>query len=75
MKIKLYGVLADLAHQNEIDIDAAAHAGGLRAAVLGKFPAFSACNFQVAVNRKKATDETRLHEHDEIVLLPPFAGG
>ncbi len=32
-------------------------------------------NFKVAVNYNLVEDNYKLNEHDEVALLPPFAGG
>jgi len=39
------------------------------------FPSLSQYTFQFAVNKEKVNDNVSLNDHDEVALLPPFAGG
>lgn len=74
MKIALYGMLADAARTNSMELDAQ-DTEHLRGAVLERFPEFSKFTFVISVNRKVVHENRALQAEDEIALLPPFAGG
>ena len=50
--------------------------GHLRAYLLGKFPKLeNLSSLAIAVNSTYAQDDIKIHDSDEIALIPPVSGG
>ena len=59
----------------EVDVGAGATAADVLAAVEARAAGASLARPAVAVNRRIVEPGTRVHERDEIALIPPVAGG
>ena len=77
MKIKIlfFGVLAEEAGAERIELETGSDLGGLKRQVEKMFPAFGRYDYRVSVNRTLVQDNISLSDGDEVALLPPFAGG
>ncbi len=74
MKVRLFGILAEKAGTDLIEVNAHSttaiiEALGAHIHDLGNY------SFSIAVDRKIVHDEVELSGHEEIAVLPPFAGG
>ncbi len=49
--------------------------GDLEKDLLARYPQLKQFNYQVALDRKLANSEAQLMPHNEVAILPPFAGG
>jgi len=74
MRVLLFGILADAAGKTEVESNAS-DIVSLRRNLMDDFPSLSQYTFQFAVNKEKVNDNVSLNDHDEVALLPPFAGG
>jgi MoaE-MoaD fusion protein len=79
VRILYFGVLKELAGSSEtsMDLDEGATVSDLVRLIEEKAPRMAAYrrSLAVSVNREYALPEKRLHEGDEIGLLPPVSGG
>ncbi len=78
MKILCFGVAREIAGANHLILDHVA--GGtvaeLRASLLLAYPAFGdLVSFAVARNEEYARDTDIIQSGDEVVIIPPVAGG
>ncbi len=73
--VKLFGLLAEAAGNSFIEIERVNDTDSLREKILSDFPALKNHSFIIAVERQIVGDNTSLKPGDEVVLLPPFAGG
>jgi molybdopterin converting factor small subunit len=73
--IKLHGILADAAGENEFSLEGPQDLNALREILTAKYHALSKYLFVIAVNNKIARDNIALREGDSIDLIPPFPGG
>ena len=76
--IILFGIAKDIVGARELPWPDAElkTVGELRRWLLASYPAFAdLASLRVAVNEEYAEDELVLHPGDEIVLIPPVAGG
>ncbi len=76
LKVKLYGVLAEIAEAEEVSIASAEQftVEELIATLQNEFPAMKLVQCQLAVNQR-IVQKQKLSASDQLVLLPPFAGG
>jgi len=77
MKIKVlfFGILAEEAGSDNLEIDYEGDMTGLKKMVEINYPSFGKYSYQVSVNRVIERDNVILKEGDEVAFLPPFAGG
>ncbi|RIY12483.1 molybdopterin converting factor subunit 1 [Hymenobacter rubripertinctus] len=78
LKIALFGIAREIVGQSTLEVAAPAgqSARGLLVALHAQYPALAGLSsLAVAVNNEYATDDTPLHERDEIALIPPVSGG
>lgn len=75
--LKYFGLIAELTGvvEERFSSDKIASVYQLKKTLLEKYPSLSTVHFVLAVNQKIATDEVVINAHDELALLPPFAGG
>ncbi|MFY0598473.1 MAG: MoaD/ThiS family protein [Cyclobacteriaceae bacterium] len=76
LKIKLFGVLSEIANTDELMISSveSIEAQAIIDYAIERYPEMKLVQLKLAVNQKIVT-EGSCDEHDEIALLPPFAGG
>ncbi|MFT6867286.1 MAG: molybdopterin converting factor small subunit [Cyclobacteriaceae bacterium] len=76
LKVKLYGVLAEIADTQEISVKTESQltVEELIAKLKHQFPAMKLVQCQLAVNQR-ISQKITVNHNDQLVLLPPFAGG
>jgi len=77
MKIKVlfFGILAEEAGSESLEIDYEGDIFGLKQMVEINYPSFGKYSYQVSLNRVIERNNVTLKEGDEVAFLPPFAGG
>lgn len=79
VRIRLFAAARQLCDAETLDVELPEHAtvGALRAALATACPRLAAYQRHLlfAVDAKYATDETPLHESNEIACIPPVSGG
>lgn len=79
VRVLLFGSVRDACEAKELAVSLAegAGVGDLRALLATRHPSIErlGARLRIAVNRRFATEETRLAEGDEVALLPPVSGG
>lgn len=75
MKILFFASLAEITGVNELVVTNISSVADLRQTLSKKFPAISAINFSIAVNRVIVNENRELVETDEVAFMPPFSGG
>ena len=74
-RVLLFGMLADVAKQNSIEIENACDTDSLLNKVYEMNNAFRETKFVITVNKKVIKLNQPINENDEVALLPPFTGG
>ena len=75
LTIKYFGLLTEVTHCNEEQIDfSGTQVSELLDSIYSKYPKLKETDFQIAQNNTITNDETEISSA-EIALLPPFAGG
>lgn len=75
IRVLLFGVLAEEAGRQELELDNVSSLDSLKKNVLAQYPSFAAHKFNISVNQTLARGNKKLAEGDEVALMPPFAGG
>lgn len=77
LKIDYYGSLAEtIAKKTEtLEVDEGVTTSELNEIIYKMYPVLRGFVFKIAVNLSIADENKKLNQQDEIVLLPPFAGG
>ncbi|MDZ7659375.1 MoaD/ThiS family protein [Fodinibius sp.] len=75
IKVKLFGILADNAQANKIEISDVSTTEELLQKVNRKYPSFESVNYKISVNQDIISNDQKISTDDEIALLPPFSGG
>jgi molybdopterin converting factor subunit 1 len=77
LKLKIFGAARDIMGGREIEIEINGQTvGELRQTLFNQYPSLKQLNsLLLAVNQKYASDETFIHESDEIAVIPPVSGG
>lgn len=79
VRLLFFGAGREAAGHTELDFTLAASANlhALRSELLARFPALApfGASLLAAVNEEYATDETLLHNGDEVAFFPPVSGG
>lgn len=75
VKILFFGILAEVAGSDSIEIETGSDMDGLRGQVEKIYPEFTRYDYRVSVNRTMVRENVSLSDGDEVALLPPFAGG
>ncbi|MEZ4999810.1 MAG: MoaD/ThiS family protein [Bacteroidales bacterium] len=75
IKILLFGVLAEEAGAERIELETGSDLDGLRSQVEKLYPPFSRYDYRLSVNRTLVQGNIALSDGDEVAFLPPFAGG
>ncbi|HMN06624.1 MAG TPA: MoaD/ThiS family protein [Flavobacteriales bacterium] len=74
MDIKLFGLIAEKAGTDSVQVSAA-DMDGLRKALEERIEGLAGLSYAIAVDRRIVRDNMVLGGSEEIALLPPFAGG
>ncbi|MGB1039095.1 MAG: MoaD/ThiS family protein [Bacteroidia bacterium] len=77
LKIKCFGQIEDLTGRSEIelDIDRVLCKKDLVEILEKEYSELNNVSYQIAVNQSYVSETSRIESTDEVVLLPPFAGG
>ena len=75
IKVLAFGKLADILSRQEWEMTGVDTAGSVRRQLEEQFPALKGLRYQIAVDKKIATDDSLLGENAVVALLPPFSGG
>ncbi|MBX2979655.1 MAG: MoaD/ThiS family protein [Flavobacteriales bacterium] len=74
MEVLLFGMIAEKAGVDRMKVHAAStHA--LRQLLAEKIQGLEALSYSIAVDRTIVHNDVPLQGHEEIAVLPPFAGG
>ncbi|MBK9175132.1 MAG: MoaD/ThiS family protein [Flavobacteriales bacterium] len=74
MRVLLFGVIAEKAGSESIEVNATSMAS-LRETLRSRIDGFDALSYAIAVNRRIVKDDMTFAGSEEIAVLPPFAGG
>jgi molybdopterin converting factor small subunit len=74
-KILLFGVFADIAGSDILEIGNILSTDEMMKKVLELFPQFNNYKFKLAVNNEIVDENYSLTGNEEVALLPPFSGG
>ena len=75
---KYFGLIADITNKKEEQIsieEKNTTVAFLKSVMETNYPDLKKTNYSIAVNQAIASTATSIKDHDEIALLPPFAGG
>lgn len=75
VRILLFGILAEEAGKQELVIDDVSSLESLKRHILDRYPSYENYRFRISVNQTFVKGDIKLHDGDEVALLPPFAGG
>lgn len=78
IKLKLFGILAEEANENEVEFsfDQPMSIVNFVHRVEDMYPKLKKYEYQLAINQQITNDKTQIISADtEIAFLPPFAGG
>ncbi len=73
--ILAFGQLADITGKTAWIISGIKNTDDLMMAMAEQFPALSAVNYSIAVNKHIVHNNTILKQDDTVALLPPYSGG
>ncbi len=74
MRILLFGMIAERAYTDRLDVEAAT-LGELKHTLAQRIEGLDKLRYAIAVDRRIVKDDMPLTGKEEIALLPPFAGG
>jgi sulfur-carrier protein len=74
VKILFFGVLTEVCGVKEVSMEAV-DMDEVKLLLKKRYILLDQYHFVFALNRKIVTENVLLQEHDELALLPPFAGG
>ena len=77
LKIQFFGMIAELVGKEHLEIDSfeGSMLQEVEAYLLREFPDLNKMTYTMSLNRQIVGGESPLVQHNEIALLPPFAGG
>jgi sulfur-carrier protein len=77
IKLKYFGMVAEVTDTNDESLEVEDHINinKLKLMLESKYNSLNSMTYKIAVNQSLKEDVTILHDNDEVVLLPPFAGG
>jgi len=77
IKLLLFAQAREIAGDSEIDLilPEESDVGALIRLLTTRFPAFSQLEMKAAVNSEYVEDNHRLHNGDEVAIIPPISGG
>lgn len=74
MEVLLFGMLAEKAGKDRIEVQATS-ISTLRRSMAEHIPGLEQLDHIIAVDRVIVQDDRPLSGHEEVAILPPFAGG
>jgi len=75
ISVLFFGVLAEVTGTSRKHYRDIESFDDLKHRISDDFPDITQYSFRIAVNNKIANEESLLRHDDEVVYLPPFAGG
>jgi molybdopterin synthase sulfur carrier subunit len=76
LTINYFGMIAEAVGSSKADFELHGKiVSDLKNELGTTFPELLGMSYQIAVNQKLVSSETKINEQDEIAVLPPFAGG
>jgi molybdopterin synthase sulfur carrier subunit len=75
VKVLFFGVLSDITGSDSKYYIDARSTGDLLHRILDEFPEIVHYNYRLSLNNEIIESDMSLNDMDEVVLLPPFAGG
>ena len=75
MKLIYFGMIAEATGKQQELIEPLDSVKILSEFIIKKYPKIAPINFKIAVNQSLVNSNISLNQHDEIAILPPFAGG
>lgn len=75
MHVYLWGVTAEAAGSEVLEIRFSGPISELKERLLQRFPSLSGWKYVVTVNGSIASDDQRVVNNDRVDVVPPFAGG
>lgn len=76
IQLKYFGMLAEIAGKETEELTAEVRtAGDIRKWVENRYAGIKEVNFSIAIDQQLSEEATKLHEHAEVALFPPYAGG
>jgi molybdopterin synthase sulfur carrier subunit len=75
IRVLLFGILAEKAGIKELKVENIESIDALIDHFIAKFPSFADYKYRISVNQVLVNENKKLHDGDEVALLPPFAGG
>ncbi|WP_194777927.1 MoaD/ThiS family protein [Pararhodonellum marinum] len=75
IKVKAFGKITEILENENLEFSGISDTVELKEFLEQSYPELKNLTYQIAVNRQIALDNTRLEEHSEVALLPPFSGG
>lgn len=76
LDIKYFGMIAEWVGTSENELEfSGSTVADLKSQLESSFSELKGISYQIAVNHTISTDDLMLNEHDELAILPPFAGG
>lgn len=75
IRVLLFGILAEKAGIKEVKVENIESIDALTDHFNAKYPSFADYKYRVSVNQVLVNGNKKLHDGDEVALLPPFAGG
>lgn len=70
-----FGQIANITGNNFVLEENLENTDDLKGILRQRFPALNDMKFAIAIDKKMASKNTGLAEHNTIALLPPFSGG
>jgi len=74
MRVHLFGLIAERAGTNLLDVEATT-VDELRRVLTGRIEGLDRLTYAIAVDRRLVKADMPLTGEEEVALLPPFAGG
>lgn len=75
IRIKAYGLIADIIGAKEIEADTVPDTELLRQYLIQQYFGLQGKQFAMAIGNKIVSSKQTIHEGNTISLLPPFSGG
>jgi sulfur-carrier protein len=75
MEIEVYGRLADIMGNQNLDPDGIKNTEQLKSKLISLYPGLSGIDYAIAVNNQIISGNQPLLNEDVVSLLPPFSGG
>lgn len=76
MEVRVFGIVKEIAGGNSVVMDPVSTVAELKSFLSAQYPRLQQLSsFMIAVNGTYASDNTAIHEGDEVAVIPPVSGG